>query len=149
MVMHSPNQTNRSVCVICGKVHRNTLEDSVRVDICMKKYATFSHKESKQAPLGSSYTKTPRYAYKIVIIEKRPIAIVIDEGEECDCPSVTNAIELVADELKVYDIVYRDSLGTWDYWSKTNGFYPLGKDGEAVKDMDLAIARTKKRYLKA
>lgn len=146
--MHTSHQTSGSVCVICGKVHCNTIGDSEKVDICIKKYATFSHKESKHAPLGSAYTNTPRYAYKIVIIEKRPIAIVIDEGEDCDCPSVTNAIELVADELKVYDIVYRDSLGTWDYWSKTYGFYPLGKDGQAVKDMDLAIERFKKRYLK-
>jgi len=133
------------ICVICGRPLKNpeSIERGMG-DICASKYASFTHKESKKAKYGA-FSNTPKYSYRIIHIGNRRVGVVIDESDGCACPSVTNAVEMVAKEIGVEHIVYRDTMGNWDYWDK-KGFAPLAQNGKPTKDMDKAIEVAKERY---
>ena len=135
-------------CVICGRQLKNP--DSIergKGEACVRKYASFTLKESEKSQKGAPYSTTPKYSYKIFIVEGKPVAVVIDESDGCACPSVTNAIETVAEELGVCDVIYRDTTGQWDYWNATSGFAPLGENGKPTRNMGRAIEIALFRYL--
>jgi len=97
--------------------------------------------------MGQPFSRTPQYSYHFVEIEGHNVAVVIDKSDRVACPSVTNAIEMVSKELGVDKIVYRDTLGDWDFWSIDDGFRPLGENGKPTKDMDRALELAAERYL--
>lgn len=92
------------------------------------------------------------FLWRIVWLELQRVAIVIDLDLEWST-SVTNAIDSVADHLFVDHIVYRDSMGVWDYWSRDHGFGSLshipsgGEDFVPTKDLKTAIGVARKKYL--
>jgi hypothetical protein len=91
----------------------------------------------------------PDYEWKIQWIENKRVGIVIDLN--LGGRSVTNSILTIAKELVVDNIIYRDSEGNWDFWSKRLGFRPLGgvEDAKLVSCRTLpeAIETAKLRYL--
>lgn len=82
--------------------------------------------------------------YKYKYCEEIPgiklgIVVDLDSGGR----SVTNFIESVANQIGVDKIVYRDSMGIWDFWNIKIGFMSLSGD-EPCKDLKEAIENLKK-----
>ena len=81
--------------------------------------------------------------YSIEEINGKNTGIVIDKDQ--GGPSVTNTISKIAQKLNVDQIIYRDSLGIWDFWSKKTGFVSLAKSpGKPLTDIDEAIESARK-----
>lgn len=137
-----------TACCICGRPLKNPI--SVERGIgpeCAAKYSLFNFNKSRKAEMGQPFSRTPQYSYHFVKIEGQNVAVVIDKSDGTACPSVTNAIEMVSEDLGVDKIVYRDTDGDWDFWSTNDGFRPLGEKGHTTKDMDRALELTAERYL--
>lgn len=61
--------------------------------------------------------------------------------------SVTNSIEDIAEELNVKNIIYKDSMGVFDFWNIEKGFISLSYNGTVSKDILTAIDILKQKEL--
>ena len=60
----------------------------------------------------------------------KEVAIVIDLDNDINSPSVTNAIEDIANELNISRILYQGSDQTWFYWN--NQYVPIIENKKPV-----------------
>lgn len=86
------------------------------------------------------------YKYTIRNINDKKVAIVHDNDKE-EFMSVTNNIENIADDLDVKRIIYRDSDGVYDYWSRQIGFRSLSHQGNQTVELRKALKIAKICYL--
>ena len=136
------SKTTGPVCCICGKPL--TKEESIKRgmgDVCAGKYGLFQeHIKDK----GSSIEPQSSYAYHVIEIKGEKVGVVIDL-DRSGYMSVTNNIDRVCDEIGVKSVIYRDSEGIWDFWSKRTGFKSLANHGAPTTNMDTAIEIAKIR----
>ena len=101
--------------------------------------------------MRARYPDGPDYEWRIHWIGGKRVAIVLDLDRGGQ--SVTNGIDKIAEDLHVDRIIYRDSMGQWDYWERGRGFFPLAVVPEGKEDaipcptMDLAVEIAKNRYI--
>ena len=90
------------------------------------------------------------YDYSLLLVCGKIVGLVEDLAHEESCvvaPSVTNRIYDIAEEIGVESIIYKDSMGHWDFWSKQRGFLTLAQNGIPCKGTMEAIERATVRYL--
>ena len=122
-------------CCICGK----ELTDPISIkrgtgDICNQRLKEFDAIDSSS-----------NYYCDVQEINNKKVGLVIDR--DIGGASVTNSIEKVAKENDVEYIIYRDTLGNYDYWSVKDGFKSLALNGIPTKDLDDAISIAKARFI--
>lgn len=126
-------------CCICGKPLENP-ESIVRGmgDVCAAKLGLFKYKARRPKEVLD-----PDYQYHSIVIAGVKVGVVIDSGKG---RSVTNAADDVCKEIGVEHIIYRDTIGNWDFYDINGGFKPLAMHGTPTISMDTAIDVAKVRY---
>ena len=85
------------------------------------------------------------YDCKTQTINGKKVAIIVDNND--GDITVTNNISNIAKRINIDYIIYQDTMGVWDFWSRGRGFGTLALNGEVTRDMDTAIAVAIQRYL--
>lgn len=121
-----------NTCKICGKPLSNpeSIERGMG-EVCAGRLNKFRHHTKSH---NDSFDTD--YSYDIIDIAGVRVALIIDNDKG---RSVTNAIEKICQDIRVEHAIYRDTLGTWDYWSPATGFQTLALNGIPTKDMNDAV----------
>ena len=80
---------------------------------------------------------TPGYAYRILYIENRRVAVVLLLEEENRAVAMPD-LSSVASALGVRHIIVRDADWVWNYWSAARGLVRLEVKGTPVVMQELA-----------
>lgn len=86
----------------------------------------------------------PDYYCKKIEINGKEVAIMIDK--DLGNISLTNSIDEVAKIENVKFVIYKDSMGNFDYWDSENGFKSLAKNGIPSQNEELAIEIAKEKF---
>lgn len=87
----------------------------------------------------------PNYISEKRLISNKEVALMVDLN--LGNKSLTNGIDEVAEQENVNIIIYKDSDGTIDMWSKEKGFQSLAEKDVPTTDMNKAIEIATIRYL--